>query len=341
MKHLGKLYLLTVFALVGVVNWDDSHATQLYRWVDENGNTYYADKIPPQHSKYQRSKLNDQGVTVDVIEKSKTKAEIERENKLNELRAAEQRLLQDHLDRDRSLLRTFRSEKEIEDTFKAKLSTLEIIETVTLANISRLESQLDTQEKLAADFETRGKAAPEAVVTNILGYRKQIAGTREKIRELESQKLELRKSFAADLERFKALTFRSQEKSLQLSGKAGQSTPGQGSESIILSVVRCPDEPFCARVWDLAKGYLLQHSTTEIRIETGLIVYTAAPETDSDIALSLAKIQERGARSAEVFLDVRCKQSSAGQEVCSGEKVRDILGNFSPYIATALNAGSN
>ncbi|MGH8548582.1 MAG: hypothetical protein ACRERU_08290 [Methylococcales bacterium] len=337
MSRSGNLILLSssifllAFFLCAVCR-----ATQLYRWADETGHIYYADKVPPQHSKYGRVMLNEQGITVDVVERTKTKAEIERETKLRELSFAEQQLLQDPLARDRSLLRTFRSEKEIDDTFRAKLATLEILETVNLANISRLESQLDAQQKLAADFERTGKTVPEMVVDNILGYQKQIARNREKLRELESQKLDLRKAFAADLDRFKALTERDQEKYQGIRENQPLSITNQDGESIILSVAECPDVRACAKAWEFARNYLLQHSTTEIRIDTDLIIYTSAPENDDDIALSLAKIQGKDNPGAQVFLDVRCKQSSIGQEVCSGAKVRDILASFPPYIATGL-----
>jgi Domain of unknown function (DUF4124) len=337
MSRPGKLLLPPAVMLAGVMLCASAQAVERYRWVDEDGHIYYADKVPPQHSKYRRAKLNEQGVTVDVIEKTKTKQELEREEKLQELRSAEQRLLQDHLDKDRSLLRTFRSEKEIDDTFKSKLSTLEILETVTLANISRLEFQLDAQEKIAAEFETTGKIVPDSVIANILGYQKQIASSQEKIRELENQKMELRKNFAADLDRFKTLTENVEEKSLGMGENQPLASATQANESIILSLANCPDEPVCKRAWDLARNYLIQHSTTAIRIDTNLIIYTSAPENDDDIALSLAKIQNRNTQGAQVFLDVRCKPSSAGQEVCSSEKVRDILANFQPFIAAGLN----
>ena len=311
-------------------------AAQLYRWADENGQIYYADKIPPQHSKYHKDMLNDRAITVDVIEKSKTKAEIEREKKLQALRNAEQQLLEDHLNKDRTLLRTFRSEKEIDETFKAKLNTIEILETVTLANISRLESLLNAQQKLAADFERSGRPVPESVVNSILGYQNQIANNQEKMQDLGSQKLELRKTFAEDIGRFKALTARTNDSNRNISESQVITTGNQDSETIILSVAQCSDETACEKAWDLARNYLLQHSSTDIRIDTDRIIYTSAPENDDDIALSLAKIQNKGHAGAQVFLDVRCKQSSVGRDVCSGEEVRDILASFPPYIEAGL-----
>lgn len=336
MNRSGNLSVrFSIFSLA-LLLCAEPYAAQLYRWADEQGHIYYADKVPPQHSKYRRSMLNEQGIAVDVIERSKTKEEIEREAKLQELRSAEQRLLQEHLAKDRSLLRTFRSEKEIDDTFRAKLNTLEILETVTLANISRFESQLAAQQKLAAEYEKTGSPVPDTLVNNILRYQNQIARNQEKMRELESQKLELRKTFAADLDRFRALTEREQQDAQGIRANPSSAVTNQDGESIILSVADCPDEPVCVKAWDLARNYLIQHSTTKIRIDTDLIIYTSAPENDDDIALSLARINHKESQGAQVFLDVRCKQSSAGQEVCAGAKVRDILASFPLFIATGL-----
>lgn len=315
----------------------DIQANQLYRWVDEKGHVYYSDKVPPQHSKYRRSKLNEQAVTVDIVEEAKTEAQLEREKKLKHLRNAQQRLLDDHQARDRSLLRTFRSEKEIDDTFRAKLSTIEILETVTLSNISRLESQLDSQEKFAADFERKGKSVPDRVIENITGSRRQIGLNQEKIRALGIQKLNLRRKFAADLERFKALVEQNKGTVKRIADNQTTTTGNENNDSIILSVAYCPNRVICDKVWKLARTYLLQHATTDIRIDTDLIIYTSAPAQEDDLSLSLSKINDKSEQQgAQVFLDVRCKQSSIGQELCSSEMVREILASFPPYIETGL-----
>ncbi len=312
-----------------------SEAAPLYRWVDEDGRIHYADTVPPQHSKYRRDKLNDQGLTVDVVEESKTEEEHVREKKLEELRSATHRLLQEQLAGDRTLLRTFRSEEEIRKTLNAKLNALEFTESATRANIEKLESQLDAEEKVAADFETNGRAVPEPEVKKILAYREQIASNYEKIRELENQKWKLRDQFAANLKRFEALT-QGRQNSPGIERNQSFSTAAGLSDVAVLGITDCPNERICGKTWDLARNYLVQHSSTNILLDTDLLILTSAPENDNDLALSLAKIQKRDNPGAQLFLAFRCNQNGAGEELCPREQLRDILAGFRQYVTDGL-----
>lgn len=333
MSPFGKFLCWSAFVFAASVLDHTAQAGQLYRWSDAQGNIYYSDKVPPQYSKYRRSKLNEQGITVDIVEKSKTKDEFEREQKLKDLRSAQQKLLEAQLAEDRTLLRSFASDKELEASFKAKLDTLDILQSVNLANISRLEALLDAQEKRAADLERSGKKVPDFLVESILGYRQQIAITEQKIQELENQKLELRQQLATGLNQFRTLI--EAKESLQFPERPSLS-PNQDNQSIALSVIICPDEPVCEKTWTLARTYLMQHSSTKIRIDSDLIIHTFGPENDQDIALSLAKIQDKDSRRAQIFFDVRCKLSPLGRELCSGQKVGEILSGFPTYIQGGL-----
>ncbi|MGR9107345.1 MAG: DUF4124 domain-containing protein [Gammaproteobacteria bacterium] len=338
MRLAGKSSLLALILALVSIQPDPAGAVQLFRWTDDTGHIYYSDQVPPRHSKYQRAKLNEQGMTVNVLERAKSKAEMEREQKLGELRAAQQRLLEEQRSRDRLLLRTFSSEKEITEHFESRSRTLEMLDTVIRGNLSRLQSQLDAEEKRAAEFERSGKVIPDFVVSQIHDYQKQIEENQQKLGELANQKLELENDLAANLERFKALTEGKQE----LLGASPQShsvsSANQEGESLILSVAPCSDEAICEKAWNLARSYLLQHSNTAVQIDTDLIINTFTPENDEEIALSLAKIRDQDSPGAQLFLDARCKPSSIGQEICSGERVRGILSAFPLYIASGLKS---
>lgn len=85
-----------------------------YKWVDEHGNTQYGDTIPPQYVKRGSEELNKKGVVIKKIEGAmseeqiKAKAEADAKKKTEERQALEQKR------RDRALLATYTSEKEID-----------------------------------------------------------------------------------------------------------------------------------------------------------------------------------------------------------------------------------
>lgn len=330
--------IVAMLALIAPFHCMATNSGNAYRWVDNNGQVYYSDKVPPQHAKLRRTKLNNRGITVGVTEREKTRAEVTREQELAKLRAAQQQLLEEHKSKDRSLLRTFRSTKEIDDTLKAKLSTIEVLTTVTMANISRLEERLQEEEKKAAERERNGKTVPDWLLENIFGLRRQIDTNHKKINKLEGQKLAMKNKFAADLERFRDLSARRLGNADKIANdKNTVAANSEDGTSIILSVAMCKNQTSCDRAWRLSNQYVKKYATTPIRINTDRIIYTAAPSTENDIALSISRITQKNSEKAQLFLDVRCQQSGKGQELCTSNKVRDILSSFRPFIKTALN----
>ncbi len=333
-------YLILFFAIsfsVLSLQCNAGDIPNLYRWVDEKGHIYYSDKVPPKHSKFGRSKLNDQGVTVSVVEAAKTREQLNREAKLQSLRSEQIRLLKEHQAKDQVLLRTFQSEAEIERTLQAKLSTIQVLESVTFSNIKRLETLLKSQEKQAADMERNGKIVPERIVKEIRGSRNQLEDNRNKIKNLNGHKLELRKKYAEDLARFRTLVTASEGTLIKLADENKTIIAEVEDENaIIISVAYCPDQQVCDKAWKLAKTYVIKNATTPLRINTGVIIYSAPPVEESDIALSVSRIGLSESESAQLFLDARCKQSGVGQELCSGKKVREILAGFPRFINSSI-----
>lgn len=331
-----KFLALITAVLAASVIFTRAQSAQMYRWVDEEGHTHYADKVPPQDSKYRRSKLNEQGFTVGVIEKNKTKQERERDKRLAGLRSAVQNLLTEYLSQDQTMLQTFKNEGEIEESYHAKMSTLEILKTVTRSNISRFESQKEAQQKLAAGFETSGKLVPDPVTEKIKEYQRHIDANQQKIAELEEQRKDLQMKMESDLKRFAALIHGN--RGISLRGAEDQSYANVTAEDglHILSMVNCQNEESCGKAWSLSKDYLLRYSSTAVRIETDTLIYTLTPGNDQDVALSLAKIKQHDQPGADLFLDVRCRQTSSGEELCASERVRDLLAGFRPYVTDRL-----
>ena len=60
------------------------------------------------------------------------------------------------------------------------------------------------------------------------------------------------------------------------------------------------------------------------------------PPTDSDISLSLSKLAINE-NDYQLFLDIRCRESAAGSELCASQKVKDIRSSFRSYVNDALS----
>ena len=71
--HLTYAGILLCLILPGMATSAD--AGSLYKWVDENGEIRYTDRMPQSASKRQHQTLNDQGIVINTKEAAKSSEE--------------------------------------------------------------------------------------------------------------------------------------------------------------------------------------------------------------------------------------------------------------------------
>ena len=99
-------------------------AKKMYRWVDDNGNTFYSDQIPPDQVKHRRESLNENARVVDVLEKEKTKSQRELEKRLLILRRQQEEIIKKQKSHDKVLLSTFRNLHDMNVTLNSSNQTI-------------------------------------------------------------------------------------------------------------------------------------------------------------------------------------------------------------------------
>jgi hypothetical protein len=104
-------------------------------------------------------------------------------------------------------------------------------------------------------------------------------------------------------------------------------------------VYLCGNPVQCAKAWESAHQFVRTFSTTPPDIDNEKLLMMAEPAADSDVSLSVSKI-DMGNQQQQLFLDSRCRQSSLGMELCASDKVRDIRIPFRTYIENGV-AGTN
>ncbi len=306
-----------------------------YRWVDDQGNVHYADQVPPEEAKHPRAKLNREGKSVELIEGAKTREQVERDKRLKQLREEELRILAAQKDRDQSLLRTYHSEEEMQEVLQSKLDTIEATRKVTESNRQHQEELLQSQVQRAAEIELTGQEVPKTLAESIEATRRQIANLLEQNRSLENSKAEIVASFAKDRERFQSVeALRSNQQLYSLEWRVQKPTADVG----IISAVSCPPQ-ICAQAWTLAKQYVQVKTGKPLVTETETVLQTASPREQSDLALLVVRI--KGKTEDTLFLDTSCQSSSIGDELCSGDLVRQIRTGFAPYIEQGLKAAGH
>jgi len=325
-RYLSSTLFLVCFFYV--ISSPVVHANKLYRWVDENGKTFFSDQIPPEKSSLPRDLLSKSGRVLQATEKAKTKEQLDLEKKLAVLRKEQEKIIAIQKTHDKALLSTFHTKEEILRSLQDRLLVFDKHKTVIEGNLIRLKSQLEKQQKLAADFDRNGEKVPQHLINEMKSIQDQIDQIPIELSDNNAKKKQVENEFAADIERFVLLT------------EAKSPVPKNKTPSIKeaneLGLFYCQNDHQCIKAWEIGRTFVNFHSTTGADIYNDKLIMNRPPAKDSDLSLSLSKIAINE-NDYQLFLDVRCRDSSQGRELCASQKVKDIRSAFRPYINNALS----
>ena len=304
-------------------------AKKMYKWVDEHGETKFSDQVPPEDSQYRRESLNKKGRVVEVTEQAKDKEQQSMASRLNALKKAHEKIIAQQLANDKVLLSTFRNADDIEASLHAAMQSLDVQRNAAQGNLKRVESQLETQQKQAAELERNGKKIPKFLLDEIKQTEAQIQVAYAEINKHLEKRNRAKAEFEANIERFKFLT----KENIYLSKAAEKTAENKTVDEIGLYV--CETDALCAKAWTSAHDFIRANATTPIDIDTDKLILSRAPATDSDLGLSVSKIEDES-KKQQLFLDIHCRESSLGTELCASLKVRDIRSAFRHFIEAAV-----
>lgn len=131
-------------------------AGKLLKWVDNQGQVHYGDKIPPEYAAQQHSELNKQGVTLKRSEDAvRTREEAEEQKRREQLQAEQKQQAQEQAAKDKRLQDSYASEQDIIKIRDRQLAGLE----------EEIKNSVTNQEKLKArlaELNTRSNALQAA-----------------------------------------------------------------------------------------------------------------------------------------------------------------------------------
>lgn len=308
-------------------------AEKLYKWVDDKGNIYFSDKVPPTHSQYRREHLNDRGDVVGVTDREKTKSERALDKLLTALKSAQEKVIAQQTFHDKALRITYAKLEDLENTLKSKLQEMETEQKLVISNLKRLDNQLEILNRQAATHERNGEKVPGSLLDQIKATEKESQETYVKISQNIEKKNRMVEDFNSDIARYKQLT-KSAEQQRQEKKKEEIQAANQ------LGVYTCETERECEKAWKIAGDFITKHSTssnsTEPEIDSGKLIMGRTPDTDTDLSLAISKV-DLGDKKQKLFLDIRCRDSSIGVELCASSKVQEIRSAFKQYLETALS----
>ncbi len=178
-------------------------------WTNEDGVRECGDAMPPRYSQKAHRELSERGVTVSTTKRAKTKEElrIEREEAthLAVIRAEEARKIRARKSKDRILLSTFTSEKDLTLAHEGQVAAIDTGIDHTEKILKQLEQSLEQLHARAATLERNGKPITPELESRIAKVERQMQDSHTFIEERRLQKAELAAQFVEDRVRYREL----------------------------------------------------------------------------------------------------------------------------------------
>jgi Holliday junction resolvase RusA-like endonuclease len=200
------LYVSCLILLPALLSGGEVLAERIYKWVDENGEIQYGDRVPPRYATTERSVINDQGRTVKVYEAPKSPEEKAEAQALLKQQAEERKIAEQRAVRDHSLLSTYSSEEDMLMARDSKVASVETLIQLTKSRLDSMQKRLNELTDEAAEFERSGKKLPEGLVNQMKNIKEQIENNDDFLKNKQTEKEQIAIKFDEDIKRYRELT---------------------------------------------------------------------------------------------------------------------------------------
>jgi len=197
-------WMLALAGLLAIAG-TDAAAQKLYRWTDKDGKVHYSDHVPPEAVEAQRDTLNQQGMTVDRVDRALTPEERAEQQRIAAEAAELAAQQEEQGKRDAILLASYQSEADLQKSYAERFDLLEkSLESARIGVVSQQKS-LAALFAHAAELERAGKPISPAVTGPIELARTQVRQQREFLAKRDAEKVELQREFDQTLAHYRSL----------------------------------------------------------------------------------------------------------------------------------------
>lgn len=204
MNPLYKLVIVTGLLVMAV----PAHAG-LNKWVDDQGQVHYGDRVPPQYMRQERSVLNEQGVVIKQVEKGKSDEQIASERKQREesTEVNKQKMIEQRRKslRDRVLLDSYTTERDILIQRDARVDAVDSQITLTESIIKDQEKKLADVKQRIQSIEKSGREVPENLHKEVIAVGRQLETHYQYVENKNNERQQIIDKFDDDIARFNEL----------------------------------------------------------------------------------------------------------------------------------------
>ncbi len=185
-------------------------AAPLYKWIDDDGQIRYSDRLPVSQSKKKHQQLSTQGVILSTTEEAPSDEEraiqAEAKRKLEEQQASAALVKQAQDRIDRVLLLTFSNEDELSLARDSRLEVLDSVIQLINKSIASTVKKLDGLQQTADNnYISKGKEVPGGLAQKIEFFTRKIENRNAQLQLKQNEKNKINGQYDIDLARFRLL----------------------------------------------------------------------------------------------------------------------------------------
>ena len=184
-----------------------SAQAKMFKWMDDEGNTHFGDKIPTKYLTKEHKELNAQGAVVKTHDEVKVETAEQRKEKgrLARIKKEKEALAKEQAKQDRVLLDTYTTERDLDAALKARLDAVDSQLQLSESIIKDAKRKLELTEKQITNIEASGKEVPKNISDKMKSEEKQLRTYNEVAADHAKRKQEINVQFEAYIKRFREL----------------------------------------------------------------------------------------------------------------------------------------
>jgi hypothetical protein len=201
---LSKQWCSIILALwfVAATSYADRN---VYRYTNDEGVQVIDYAIPPEYVEKGYEVITYQGAVVTVVPPQMTDEEVAQQKKANEQEIKQKEEKERLRQWDERLLLRYSQTSEIVKAKSRSLSIIDVAIALNENNLARLKTDIETQQKEAAEIERKGEQVSETRKATLIAFKNELQLVIDSIDQREKEKVVVAKDYDADIERFKML----------------------------------------------------------------------------------------------------------------------------------------
>lgn len=192
---------------------------KMYKWTDEDGQVHYGDAMPAQYLKKEHKEMSDQGLAVKKVKAAETEAQRAERLQLEAIQEEEEKKLAEQRLRDRVLLDTYTTERDLVAARDARLDAVDSQVNLSTSIMDDSRKKLSASEKLVQSLKAQSRPIPETLNDKIRRERRQLETQQEVMQSQLEKRQAVSVQFNGYIERFRELKAEQQKMRDELTAK--------------------------------------------------------------------------------------------------------------------------